>query len=69
MLLPPYTSDGEVHPGVIAVHEAGLGRADQWSRLREAIDFTEGHCGVDLLNCVLDLKAPEDIVLHRVPEK
>jgi predicted nuclease of predicted toxin-antitoxin system len=58
----------EVHPGVIALREAGLGRADQWSRLREAIDFADTHCGGDLLNCVLDLKGPGRITLHPIPE-
>ena len=58
----------ELHPGVIALREAGLGRADQWSRLREAIEFARIRCGGDLLNHVLEVKAPGDNVLHPVPE-
>ena len=58
----------ELHPGVIALREAGLGRADQWSRLREAIEFARIRCGGDLLNHVLEVKAPGDNILHPVPE-
>ena len=58
----------ELHPGVIALREAGLGRADQWSRLRKAIEFARIRCGGDLLNHVLEVKAPGDNILHPVPE-
>ena len=57
----------ELHPGVIAMREAGLGRDAQWQRLAKAVDFVRQHCNNDLINHVLELRALDVFVLHEIP--
>lgn len=58
----------ELHPGVIALREAGLARRAQWSRLQEAIEFVRLKCAGDLTNQVLEVRGAKDLVLHAIPE-
>jgi len=57
----------EIHPGIITLREAGLDRAEQWQRLKKALDFSTNHCEGDLLNKVLEIQANEAIQLHDIP--
>lgn len=57
----------EVHPGVIAFREAGLGRNGQWSRLSEALQYIQVNCSGDLTNQVLEVKGAGDFELHEIP--
>jgi len=58
----------ELHPGVIALREAGLARRAQWDRLQEAIEFVRRECAGDLTNQVLEVKGAGELVLHAIPE-
>ena len=60
-------NDVDLHPGVIALREAGLDRRAQWERLREAIAFIEQHCGGDLINQLLEVRGAGDFILHTIP--
>lgn len=60
-------NDVDLHPGVIALREAGLDRQAQWERLREAIAFIEQHCGGDLINQLLEARGAGDLILHAIP--
>jgi predicted nuclease of predicted toxin-antitoxin system len=59
----------DLHPGVIALREAGLSRSMQWERLQEAIRYVETHCAGDLTNQVLEVKGVGDVLLHNVPQR
>lgn len=58
----------ELHPGVIALREAGLARRAQWNRLQEAIECVRLKCASDLTNQVLEVRGAKDLVLHAIPE-
>jgi predicted nuclease of predicted toxin-antitoxin system len=58
----------ELHPGVIALREAGLARRAQWNRLQEAIECVRRECAGDLTNQVLEVRGAKDLVLHAIPE-
>ena len=60
-------NDVDLHPGVIALREAGLDRRAQWERLREAIAFIKQHCGGDLINQLLEVRGAGDLILHAIP--
>lgn len=57
----------DLHPGVIALREAGLDRQTQWQRLQTAIRFVETHCAGDLTNHVLEVKGADELLLHAIP--
>lgn len=60
-------ADYELHPGVIALREAGLTRVEQWERLSQAIEWVCSECGGDLINRVLEVRSPKDLHLHDIP--
>lgn len=57
----------DLHPGVIAIREAGLGRDGQWERLARAIDWAMGKCDGDLINRVLEIRSLDQLVVHDIP--
>ena len=57
----------DVHPGVIALREAGLNAQRQWLPLKAALAFAEQACKGDLLNQVLVVRAEDRFVLHAIP--
>jgi len=57
----------ELHPGVIALREAGLSRQEQWERLQQAIALVRRECAGDLTNQVLEVRGTGDMVLHAIP--
>lgn len=57
----------ELHPGVIALREAGLSREDQWQRLCQALKWADDRCGGDLVNKVLEVRGDGDLELHDLP--
>lgn len=57
----------ELHPGVIALREAGLSREDQWQRLCQALEWADDRRGGDLVNKVLEVRGDGDLELHDVP--
>ncbi len=60
-------NDVDLHPGVIALREAGLDRQAQWERLREAIAYIAQRCGGDLINQLLEVRGAGDLILHAIP--
>lgn len=57
----------DLHPGVIAIREAGLTRQEQWVRLQQALAYIEHEIGGDLINQVLEVQGLSEFKLHRIP--
>jgi predicted nuclease of predicted toxin-antitoxin system len=63
MRLAPAT---EVHPGVIALREAGLSAEDQWLRVQSALQLIRQNGELDLINRVLEVQAEDVLVWHEI---
>jgi predicted nuclease of predicted toxin-antitoxin system len=57
----------DLHPGVIAIREAGLTRQEQWERLQQALAYIEREIGGDLINQVIEVRGISEFKLHRIP--
>jgi len=57
----------ELHPGIIALREAGLSRAEQWQRLSQAIEWVRSSRAGGLINQVLEVCSPSVMQLHDIP--
>ncbi len=57
----------EVHPGVIALREAGLSSEQQWLRVQAALQLIEQDPDADLINRVLEIQAEAVHVWHQIP--
>lgn len=57
----------DLHPGVIAIREAGLTRQEQWVRLQQALAYIKHEIGGDLINQVLEVRGISEFKLHRIP--
>lgn len=57
----------EVHPGVIALREAGLSAEQQWLRVQSALQLIKQSNDVDLINRVLEIQAEAVHVWHQIP--
>jgi len=57
-------ASAELHPGVIALREAGLSRDEQWQRLRQALEYLEDQC---MVNQVLEVFGDGAWLLRQLP--
>ena len=57
----------EVHPGVIALREAGLSAEQHWLRVQSALQLIQHGQGTDLLNRVLEIQSEAVHVWHEIP--
>lgn len=57
----------EVHPGVIALREAGLSAEQQWLRVESALQLVKQDKDADLINRVLEIQSEEVHVWHEIP--
>jgi hypothetical protein len=57
----------EVHPGVIALREAGLTAEQQWLRVQSALQLIQHGQGTDLINRVLEIQSEAVHVWHEIP--
>lgn len=60
-------ADTELHTGVIALRESGLNRGGQEDRILKAIQEIQVEQGGQLLNQVLEVRNPTDLVWHDIP--
>jgi hypothetical protein len=56
-----------VHPGVIALREAGLSAEQQWFRVRSALLLIQHGKDSDLINRVLEIQSEAVHVWHEIP--
>ena len=57
----------EVHPGVIALREAGLNAEQQWLRIQSALHAIAQSKDADLINRVLEVQYDGVVVWHEIP--
>ncbi|WP_216910891.1 DUF5615 family PIN-like protein [Synechococcus sp. CCY 0621] len=57
----------EVHPGVIALREAGLSAEQQWLRVQSACQLIQQRKDTDLINRVLEIQSEAVDVWHEIP--
>jgi hypothetical protein len=57
----------EVHPGVIALREAGLNAEEQWLRGQSAIQLINQSCDPDMVNRVLEVQSDVVVRWHEIP--
>jgi predicted nuclease of predicted toxin-antitoxin system len=57
----------EVHPGVIALREAGLSAEQQWLRVQSALQQIQHGQGTDPINRVLEIQSGAVHVWHEIP--
>jgi hypothetical protein len=57
----------EIHPGVIALREAGLNAEEQWSRVQTALQLINQSPDPDLVNRVLEVQTDDAVVWHEIP--
>jgi predicted nuclease of predicted toxin-antitoxin system len=57
----------EVHPGVIALREAGLSAEQQWLRVQSALQLIQHGKDTDLINRVLEIQSEAVHVWHEIP--
>lgn len=57
----------ELHPGVIALREAGLHADEQWSRVQKALQLINQSHDPDLVNRVLEVQSENVVVWHEIP--
>ena len=57
----------EVHPGVIALREAGLNAEEQWLRVQSAIQLINQSCDPDMVNRVLEVQSDVVVRWHEIP--
>ncbi len=56
----------EVHPGVIALREAGLNAEEQWLRVQSAIQLINQSCDHDMVNRVLEVQSDVVVRWHEI---
>ena len=57
----------ELHPGLIVLREGALDRDEQWDRVQAALKHLN-HKGItDLTNLVVEVHAPDKIVVQQTP--
>lgn len=57
----------EIHPGVIALREAGLNAEEQWLRVQSAIQLINQSRDPDLVNRVLEVQSDVVVRWHEIP--
>lgn len=57
----------EVHPGVIALREAGLSTEQQWLRVQSALQLIQLGNDTELINRVLEIQSEAVYVWHEIP--
>lgn len=57
----------EIHPGLIALREAGLNAEEQWSRVQTALQLISQSSEPDLVNRVLEVQSQDMVVWHEIP--
>ncbi|WP_216904941.1 hypothetical protein [Synechococcus sp. CCY 9618] len=63
----PWPAVMEVHPGVIALREAGLSAEQQWLRVQSALQLIQHGNDTDLINRVIEIQAEAVHVWHEMP--
>ena len=56
----------EVHPGVIALREAGLSAEQQWLRVQSSLQLIQHGQGTDLINRVLEIQSEAVHLWHEI---
>jgi predicted nuclease of predicted toxin-antitoxin system len=57
----------EVHPGVIALREAGLSAEQQWLRVQSALQLIQHGKDTDMINRVVEIQSEAVHVWHEIP--
>jgi hypothetical protein len=57
----------EVHPGVIALREAGLSAEQQWLRVQSALQLIKQSDNDDLINRVFEIQSENVYMWHEIP--
>jgi hypothetical protein len=57
----------EVHPGVIALREAGLNAEEQWLRVQSALQLINQSRDPDMVNRVLEIQSDVVVRWHEIP--
>jgi predicted nuclease of predicted toxin-antitoxin system len=57
----------EVHPGVIALREAGLNAEEQWLRVESALQLINQSRDSDMVNRVLEVQSDVVVRWHEIP--
>ncbi len=57
----------EVHPGVIALREAGLNAEEQWLRVQSALQLINQSRDPDMVNRVLEVQSDVVVRWHEIP--
>ena len=57
----------EVHPGVIALREAGLNAEEQWLRVQSALELINQSRDPDMVNRVLEIQSDVVVRWHEIP--
>ena len=57
----------EVHPGVIALREAGLNAEEQWLRVQSAIQLIKQSRDPDMVNRVVEVQSDVVVRWHEIP--
>ena len=57
----------DVHPGVIALREAGLNAEEQWLRVQSALQLIKQSRDPDMVNRVLEVQSDVAVRWHEIP--
>jgi len=57
----------DVHPGVIALREAGLNAEEQWLRVQSALQLINQSADPDMVNRVLEVQSDVVVRWHEIP--
>ena len=57
----------DVHPGVIALREAGLNAEEQWLRVESALQLINQSRDSDMVNRVLEVQSDVVVRWHEIP--
>ena len=57
----------DVHPGVIALREAGLNAEEQWLRVQSALQLIKQRRDPDMVNRVLEVQSDVAVRWHEIP--
>ncbi len=60
----------ELHPGLVVLREGSLTRDEQWKRLSRVLDHIEAQpepSASYLVNRVIEVLGPDDLIVHQIP--